>query len=75
MMGLHQPPQVRDGHMAPLEAWGIRAMSIGLLVDERQAMIWRGPMVMGALGQLLGDVEWGVSMLVVDMPPGAATPN
>ncbi|GBQ22539.1 Mrp/NBP35 family ATP-binding protein [Gluconacetobacter sacchari] len=71
MMGLHQPPQVRDGRMAPLEAWGIRAMSIGLLVDERQAMIWRGPMVMGALGQLLGDVEWGaLDVLVVDMPPG-----
>ncbi|GAA4475704.1 Mrp/NBP35 family ATP-binding protein [Gluconacetobacter asukensis] len=71
MMGLHQPPQVREGRMAPLEAWGIRAMSIGLLVDERQAMIWRGPMVMGALGQLLGDVEWGaLDVLVVDMPPG-----
>ncbi|CAP54824.1 Mrp/NBP35 family ATP-binding protein [Gluconacetobacter diazotrophicus] len=71
MMGLHQPPVVHEGRMTPLDAWGIRAMSIGLLVDERQAMIWRGPMVMGALGQLLGDVDWGVlDVLVVDMPPG-----
>jgi ATP-binding protein involved in chromosome partitioning len=71
MMGLHQPPVVHEGRMTPLEAWGIQAMSIGLLVDEKQAMIWRGPMVMGALGQLLGDVEWGaLDVLVVDMPPG-----
>ncbi|MBB2202667.1 Mrp/NBP35 family ATP-binding protein [Gluconacetobacter tumulisoli] len=71
MMGIDRPPEVHDGRMAPLDAWGIRAMSIGLLVDEKQAMIWRGPMVMGALGQLLGDVDWGtLDVLVVDMPPG-----
>ncbi|GBQ90723.1 iron-sulfur cluster assembly/repair protein ApbC [Gluconacetobacter johannae DSM 13595] len=71
MMGIDRPPEVHGGRMTPLEAWGIRAMSIGLLVDEKQAMIWRGPMVMGALGQLLGEVEWGtLDVLVVDMPPG-----
>ncbi|WP_342629889.1 Mrp/NBP35 family ATP-binding protein [Nguyenibacter vanlangensis] len=71
MLGLRRPPELHEGRMLPLDAWGIKAMSIGLLVDERQAMIWRGPMVMGALGQLLGDVEWGaLDVLVVDMPPG-----
>jgi ATP-binding protein involved in chromosome partitioning len=57
--------------MIPLEAWGLRAMSIGFLVDPETAMVWRGPMVMGALQQLLGPVEWGaLDVLVVDMPPG-----
>lgn len=64
-------PETRDGRLLPVEAWGLRAMSIGMLVDETQAMIWRGPMVMGAIGQLLGDVEWGhLDVLVIDMPPG-----
>ena len=46
-------------------------MSIGFLVDERDPMIWRGPMVMGALEQMMGQVEWGaLDVLVVDMPPG-----
>ncbi len=64
-------PEVRDGRLVPVEAWGIKAMSIGLLVEENKAMIWRGPMVMGALTQLMGEVEWGpLDVLVVDMPPG-----
>jgi len=57
--------------MVPHERYGIKVMSIGFLVDETQAMIWRGPMVMSALGQMLRDVAWGdLDVLVVDMPPG-----
>ena len=57
--------------MIPLEAWGLKAMSIGFLVPESQALVWRGPMVMGALNQMLGQAEWGeLDVLVVDMPPG-----
>ena len=71
MLGLDRKPEVRDGQMIPLSAWGISAMSIGFLVSADQAMIWRGPMVMGALEQLMGQVAWGpLDVLVVDMPPG-----
>jgi ATP-binding protein involved in chromosome partitioning len=71
MLGLAAKPDVRDGRMIPLEAWGLRVMSIGFLVDADTAMIWRGPMVMGALEQMMGQVEWGdLDILVVDMPPG-----
>ena len=71
MLGLAAKPDVRDGRMIPLQAWGLLAMSIGFLVDADTAMIWRGPMVMGALEQMMGQVEWGaLDLLVVDMPPG-----
>ncbi len=71
MLGLSAKPQIKDGKMLPLEAWGLRCMSIGFLVEEETAMVWRGPMVMGALNQMLGQVEWGtLDMLVIDMPPG-----
>jgi ATP-binding protein involved in chromosome partitioning len=71
MLGLNLRPQVKDGMMQPLHAWGLICMSIGFLVDEETAMIWRGPMVMGALNQLLTQVAWGaLDVLVVDMPPG-----
>ena len=57
--------------MIPLEAWGLKAMSIGFLVEENTAMIWRGPMVMGALEQMMGQVAWGaLDIMIVDMPPG-----
>jgi ATP-binding protein involved in chromosome partitioning len=71
MLGLNRKPQVQDGKMIPLPAWGVACMSIGFLVDEETAMVWRGPMVMGALNQMLGQVEWGtLDVLVIDMPPG-----
>jgi ATP-binding protein involved in chromosome partitioning len=71
MLGLNRKPEVRDGKMIPLHAWGVSCMSIGFLVDEETAMVWRGPMVMGALNQLLTQVEWGtLDVLVIDMPPG-----
>ena len=71
MLGLSRKPEVRGDRMLPLPAWGLKAMSIGFLVDEETAMIWRGPMVMGALEQMMGQVEWGpLDIMVVDMPPG-----
>jgi ATP-binding protein involved in chromosome partitioning len=71
MLGLNRKPEVRQDKMIPLHAWGVSCMSIGFLVDEETPMIWRGPMVMGALEQMMGQVEWGpLDILVVDMPPG-----
>lgn len=71
MLGTESKPEAREGRLQPMEVWGLRAVSIGMLVDEKQAMIWRGPMVMGAINQFLTDVDWGpLDVLVVDMPPG-----
>ncbi len=71
MLGVSRKPEVRGDKMIPLQAWGLSCMSIGFLVDEETPMIWRGPMVMGALEQMMGQVEWGpLDILVVDMPPG-----
>ncbi|MCH8197866.1 MAG: Mrp/NBP35 family ATP-binding protein, partial [Proteobacteria bacterium] len=57
--------------LIPMENYGVKCMSIGFLVAEDTPMIWRGPMVMGALQQMLRDVQWGeLDVLVVDMPPG-----
>ena len=71
MLGVARRPEIRGDRMIPLEAWGLKAMSIGFLVEEETAMIWRGPMVMGALEQMMGQVEWGaLDIMIVDMPPG-----
>ena len=72
MLGIKGKPQpLPDKRIAPMENYGIKVMSIGFLVDEETPMIWRGPMVMGALEQMLRDVDWGrLDVLVVDMPPG-----
>jgi ATP-binding protein involved in chromosome partitioning len=71
MLGLNRKPEVRGDKMIPLRAWGLSCMSIGFLVEEETPMIWRGPMVMGALEQMMGQVEWGpLDILIVDMPPG-----
>jgi ATP-binding protein involved in chromosome partitioning len=73
MMGLQgQRPSSRDGRrIEPLEAHGVKVMSIGFLIEEEQPMVWRGPMVTQALTQLLSDTNWGeLDYLVVDMPPG-----
>ncbi|GAO04771.1 Mrp/NBP35 family ATP-binding protein [Anaeromyxobacter sp. PSR-1] len=72
LTGLDQKPTSRDGQkLDPLEAHGIKVMSIGFLIDPEQALIWRGPMVTGALVQLLRDVNWGeLDYLVLDLPPG-----
>ncbi|MFT8468889.1 MAG: Mrp/NBP35 family ATP-binding protein, partial [Acetobacter syzygii] len=71
MLGTTGKPDVVEGRLQPVQAWGIRAVSLGMLVDEKAAMIWRGPMVMGAINQLLTDVDWGdLDVMVVDLPPG-----
>jgi ATP-binding protein involved in chromosome partitioning len=71
MLGQSRKPEVRGDKMIPLEVWGLKAMSIGFLVEADTAMIWRGPMVMGALEQMMGQAEWGpLDVMVVDMPPG-----
>ncbi len=73
MLGLRgQRPVTPDGKsLEPLEAYGLKCMSIGFLIDEDQPMVWRGPMVTQALNQLIGDTRWGaLDYLVVDMPPG-----
>ncbi len=72
LMGLEQEkPEVEGKRLLPLAAHGVATMSIGYLVPEAKAMIWRGPMVASAVSQLLGDVAWGaLDILVVDMPPG-----
>lgn len=72
LTGLRQKPEL-DGErkMIPLRRFGLAIMSIGFLVEEETAMIWRGPMVMSAVTQMLRDVAWGtLDVLVVDMPPG-----
>jgi ATP-binding protein involved in chromosome partitioning len=68
-------PLMRDiegkGWIVPIEKFGIRMMSIGLLIDEKQAVIWRGPMVSSAIRQFVSEVDWGeLDYLVIDMPPG-----
>jgi len=72
MMGVSQRPGSPDGKtIVPLTAHGVTMMSIGLMVDPAQAVVWRGPMLMGALQQMLGQVEWGrLDVLIVDLPPG-----
>ena len=72
MLGIRGRPVSPDGKvLIPMENYGVKTMSIGFLVAEDTPMIWRGPMVMGALEQLMGDVQWGaLDVLVVDMPPG-----
>jgi ATP-binding protein involved in chromosome partitioning len=71
MLGLTGRPGTVGELMEPMRAFGLVTMSIGFLVEEDTPMIWRGPMVMGALEQLMRDVDWGaLDVLVVDMPPG-----
>ena len=75
LLGLKGQPQVAAGKtLKPMQGYGLKAMSMGFLVDEETPVIWRGPMVVGALNQMLRDVAWGedgdLDVLVIDMPPG-----
>jgi ATP-binding protein involved in chromosome partitioning len=76
MFGMRgERPMMREvdgkGVIVPLERYGIKLMSIGLLIDERQAVVWRGPMVSSAIKQFVSEVDWGeLDYLIIDMPPG-----
>ena len=75
MLGVDEQPRFEDNKLVPLEAWGLKVMSIGFIVDEGAPMIWRGPMASSAVRQMIQDVRWGteaapLDVLVVDLPPG-----
>jgi ATP-binding protein involved in chromosome partitioning len=72
MLGVSGRPQSPDGKIIlPLRNYGVTMMSIGLMTNEDQAVVWRGPMLMGALQQMLNQVQWGaLDVLIVDLPPG-----
>jgi ATP-binding protein involved in chromosome partitioning len=71
MMGVNAPPPVVDEKIIPLEAHGVKVISLGFLIERDQPAIWRGPIVMKIVTQFLRDVAWGgLDFLIVDMPPG-----
>jgi ATP-binding protein involved in chromosome partitioning len=71
MLGVHKQPSQKDGKILPVEAWGLKFLSMGLLVSEGEAVVWRGPMLHGAIKSFLHDVDWGeLDYLLVDLPPG-----
>jgi ATP-binding protein involved in chromosome partitioning len=71
MFGVFEKPYVVDGRIQPNEAWGVKLMSLGFLVERDAPAIWRGPIIMKVVTQFLRDVEWGqLDYLLVDMPPG-----
>ena len=72
MLGINQQPEVRGDFLMPLEKHGIKFMSIGLLLDPAQPVIWRGPMASRMIQQFLGNVMWGdLDYLIIDLPPGS----
>jgi ATP-binding protein involved in chromosome partitioning len=72
LLAIREKPETIGGNrLKPIERYGLTVMSIGFLIEETTPMIWRGPMVMSAITQMLREVEWGkLDLLVVDMPPG-----
>jgi ATP-binding protein involved in chromosome partitioning len=71
MLGVDSPPPVVNQKIIPLEAHGVKVISLGFLIEKDQPAIWRGPIVMKIIGQFLGDVQWGtLDYFIVDMPPG-----
>ncbi len=71
MMGVTEKPEIRGEKLIPIEKYGVSLMSIGFMIPEDTPLIWRGPMVMKAVEQLLTDVEWGeLDYLLMDLPPG-----
>ena len=71
MLGTHAQPDVVNEKLLPIEAHGLKLMSIGFLAGADKAMVWRGPMVSRAIQQMLSDVNWGeLDYLVIDLPPG-----
>jgi ATP-binding protein involved in chromosome partitioning len=71
MMGLGARPEIKDDKILPPSAYGVRIMSMALLVDESAPVVWRGPMINNAISQFAANVDWGnMEILVVDLPPG-----
>ncbi len=71
LFGLDGPATIKDDRIQPRTAHGISVLSIGFMVDPEKALIWRGPMVMGAVSQMLADADWGeLDALIIDTPPG-----
>jgi len=71
MMGVDQKPEVQAGKIHPLEAHGVKLMSLGLIVERNAPAIWRGPIIMKVIGQFVRDVEWGqLDYFLVNLPPG-----
>ena len=76
MLGLNEPPVWENQMMIPAEKFGLKIMSLGMLTEKNQSIIWRGPLVSKAISQLLGQVLWGnLDFLVVDLPPGTGDPS
>jgi ATP-binding protein involved in chromosome partitioning len=71
MFGIDEKPRIAGSKLLPFERYGVRVMSLGFVLDVDRPVIWRGPLVMRAIEQMLGDCEWGaLDVLVVDLPPG-----
>jgi ATP-binding protein involved in chromosome partitioning len=71
MLGVSDRPEFDGNKLIPIDKYGVKLMSLGFLIDDESPVIWRGPLVMRALQQLLGDVEWGeLDVILFDMPPG-----
>ena len=71
MMGVKEQPELKEQKLIPISRYGVKLMSIGFLISEDTPLIWRGPMVMKAVEQLLMDVDWGeLDYLMIDLPPG-----
>jgi ATP-binding protein involved in chromosome partitioning len=71
LIGVNQRPAIVEKKIQPIDAAGVRVMSMGFLVPEREAVVWRGPMLHGAITQFLRDTDWGeLDYLIIDMPPG-----
>jgi len=71
LLGVNQRPEVADNRIQPIQAAGVKVMSMGFLVPPGEAVVWRGPMLHGAITQFLRDTNWGeLDYLIIDMPPG-----
>jgi len=69
--GIYERPKVENSRIFPVVKYGVKVMSLGLMLDDYSAVIWRGPMIMGALKQFFADVEWGeTDIMLIDLPPG-----
>jgi ATP-binding protein involved in chromosome partitioning len=76
MLGLSGHPEIEHGMLVPMQKFGIKIMSFGMLLEQGQPVIWRGPIVSRAIKQFLGEVMWGeLDYLVVDLPPGTGDPS